>query len=63
MIAKYATEDSAPVVPDSDNIRKMKCRSVEAHIINTRDFVRHDSDKLAKIIVDLVASIKKTKGQ
>lgn len=63
MIAKYRTEDSSPVVPDSENIRKMKCRVIEAHIINARDFVRHDSDKLARIIVDLAASLKKAKGQ
>ena len=63
MIAKYRTEDSAPVVPDSENIRKMKCKVIEAHIINARDYVRHDSDKLAKIIMDLAGSLKKTKGQ
>jgi len=59
MIQKYRTEESTPVVPDSENLRKMKCKVIEAHIINTKDYVRHDPDKLAKIIIDLVASLKK----
>ena len=40
----------------------MKCKVVEAHIINTKDYVRHDPEKLAKIIIDLVVSLKKSKG-
>jgi len=62
MIDKYRTEESAPVVPDSDNIRKLKCRAIMAHIINAKNYVRHDPEKLAKIIIDLISSIKKTKG-
>lgn len=59
MIEKYKTEDAHPVIPDSDNIKKMKVKVVEAHIASTRGYVRHDSDKLAKIIMDLVLSLKK----
>ncbi len=62
MVLKYRTEGSSPVVPDSDNIRKMKCKPIEAHIVSAKDYVRHDSAKLAKIIMDLVSSLKKAKG-
>ena len=61
MVEKYRSEESSPVVPDSENLRKMKTKVVEAHIVNTKGYVRHDSLKLAKIILDLVASLKKSK--
>jgi uncharacterized cofD-like protein len=61
MVERYKTEEAHPVVPDSDNIRKMKAKVIEAHIINTKGYVRHDSAKLAKIIIDLVLSLKKSK--
>lgn len=61
MVEKYRLEESSPVVPDSDNMRRMKTKVVEAHIISTKGQVRHDSAKLAKIILDLVASLKKAK--
>lgn len=63
MQQRYKTEDSYPVVPDSDNIKKMKCKVVEAHIVNTKDYVRHDPAKLSHLIVDLITSLKKAKGQ
>ena len=61
MLSKYKTEDSYPVIADSENLKKMKCKVVEAHIINTEGYIRHDPDKLAKLLIDLVASLKKTK--
>ena len=61
MVERYRSEDSSPVVPDSENLRKMKTKVVEAHIVSTKGHVRHDSTKLAKIILDLVTSLKNTK--
>jgi len=62
MVEKYRTEDSYPVIPDAENVRKLKCKPIEAHLMSAADYVRHDSDKLSKIIVDLVSSLKKGKG-
>lgn len=62
MLARYKTEASYPVLADAENIRKLKAKPVEAHIISTKDYVRHDATRLAKIIVDLVLSLKKTKS-
>lgn len=59
--AKYEAEGSYPVVPDTENLKKMKCKTVEAHLISAKDLIRHDPGKLAKMIVDLVASLKKVK--
>ena len=61
MVNKYRAEESSPVIPDSENLRKMKCKVIEAHIANAKDYVRHNSDKLAKIVIDLVTSLKKAK--
>ena len=61
MYEKYRDQNSYPVVPDTENIKKMKCKVIEAHLVSAHDFVRHDSDRLAKIIIDLVSSLKKGK--
>ena len=62
MVERYKTEEAYPVIPDTENIKKMKTKVVEAHIISTKGYVRHDAARLAKIIVDLVASLKKIKN-
>lgn len=62
MVEKYKTEDSYPVIPDAENVRRMKCKPIEAHLMSAADYVRHDSDTLSKIIIDLVSSLKKGKG-
>lgn len=59
MLKKYKEEDSYPVTADIENLKKLKVKAVEAHLAMTKDYVRHDSVRLAKIIVDLVASLKK----
>ncbi len=61
MLAKYKNEESHPVIPDTENLKKMKFKVVEAHIINAKDYVRHDPLKLAKLIIDLVTSLKRSK--
>lgn len=62
MLKKYKEENSYPVVPDPENLKKMRCRVIEAHIISARDYVRHDPGKLAKIVIDLVTSLKKSRS-
>ncbi len=61
MLEKYKTEEAYPVIPDSENLKKMKCKVIEAHIVKTEGYVRHDSDKVSKIIVDLAMSMKRSK--
>ena len=62
VLERYKSEEAYPVIPDTENIKKMKCRVIEAHIINIRDYIRNDSAKVARLIIDLVASLKKSKG-
>jgi uncharacterized cofD-like protein len=61
MQERYKSEDSYPVIPDSENIKKLKCKVIEAHLISSSGFARHDSDKLSKIITDLISSLKKAR--
>ncbi len=62
MLKRYRSEGSYPVIADSENLRKLKTKPVEAHIIGTKDYVRHDAVRLSKIVVDLVASLRKAKN-
>ena len=39
----------------------MKCKVIEAHIVSTKDYVRHEPAKLSKLVIDLVTSLKRTK--
>jgi uncharacterized cofD-like protein len=62
MLEKYKGEESDPVVPDSENVKKLRCKVIEAHLVSASDYVRHDASKLAKIIMDLVSSLKKARS-
>ena len=62
MLKRYRSEGSYPVIADPENLKKLKTKAVEAHIISTKDYVRHDAVRLSKIIVDLVASLRKAKN-
>lgn len=59
ILDKYREEGAEQVIADPENLKKMKCKAIEAHIVKIKDFVRHDSEKLARIIIDLVNSVRK----
>ncbi|MBL7158166.1 MAG: YvcK family protein [Candidatus Omnitrophica bacterium] len=59
LVEKYKDENAHPVVVDKNKFRALKCTVIQDNVIDTKDFVRHDSHKLAKTIFDLVSSIKK----
>ena len=59
LFEKYKGKDAYPVAADKDAIERLGCKVVEANVINTKNLVRHNSEKLAKIIVDLIGSVKK----
>jgi uncharacterized cofD-like protein len=61
ILERYKEEGAGQVAADTDNLKKMKVKVIEAHIAKVKDYVRHDSEKLAKIIVDLVSSLKKVR--
>ncbi|MFH1380906.1 MAG: gluconeogenesis factor YvcK family protein [Candidatus Omnitrophota bacterium] len=59
LLEKYKSERAYPVAADKEAIEELGCKAVEANVINTKNLVRHNSEKLAKIIVDLIGSVKK----
>ncbi|MFH1407171.1 MAG: uridine diphosphate-N-acetylglucosamine-binding protein YvcK [Candidatus Omnitrophota bacterium] len=59
LLTKYKLQNAYPVEVDKENITKLGCSAIEGQIINTQDYVRHDSGKLARIIMDLVEKYKK----
>ena len=58
LLKKYEEEGAYPVMADSDRIIEKGYSVIEENIINTKDYVRHDSKKLSKIITDLALKAK-----
>ncbi|MEA3328268.1 MAG: YvcK family protein [Candidatus Omnitrophota bacterium] len=59
LLTKYKQEGAEPVKVDNSQIRKRDCLVIEGEIISTTDFIRHDSQKLARVIVDLLVKNKR----
>ncbi|OGW76032.1 MAG: hypothetical protein A2Z72_02135 [Omnitrophica bacterium RBG_13_46_9] len=59
LLEKYEEQNAYPVIIDEERIRELGCRVVKANVIDTKDLVRHDSYKLARIIIDLISSVRK----
>lgn len=53
LLEKYAREKAFPVVVDKKAIEKLGVHVVEEHIITEPVLIRHDSDKLARVLVKL----------
>jgi uncharacterized cofD-like protein len=54
MLDKYREEDAFPVESDVEQIRALGYQVVAENIINTENYVRHDADRVAKIVMQLV---------
>jgi uncharacterized cofD-like protein len=59
LLEKYKEENAYPVTVDEEKVKESGFEVVRANVIDTKDFVRHDSHKLAKIIVDLLSAVRK----
>lgn len=53
---KYKEEKSFPVIPNSHRINQAGYLVVEEDLINFTDFVRHDSKKLTKAVINIMAN-------
>lgn len=53
LLGKYEQEKSFPVLSDSQRIRELGYRVVEEDLISAQDFVRHDAEKLSRVIINL----------
>jgi len=50
----YAEEGQLPVIADVDAIEKLGVRAVRAGVISEQQNVRHDSEKLAAVVVGII---------
>jgi len=56
LVEKYKEENAHPIRIDKNRIEGLGCKVIEANVIDAKNVVRHDSAKLARIIIDLVMS-------
>jgi len=54
LLERYKQEYAYPIIADGNKIGAMGYKVIEANIITTSDYVRHDQAKLAKIIMGLL---------
>lgn len=57
LLERYRQEQSYPMVKDAHKIKSAGYRIIEDEIITTKDYIRHDPAKLAKIILGLIEEI------
>ena len=62
LLERYQQEEAYPVEPDVDQIRALGYQVVADEVINTDDYVRHDSDKLARLIIQLAVGTRRAPG-
>jgi len=54
LLERYRQEEAFPVEPDADRIRTLGYQVVTDDIISTENYVRHDPDKVARLIIQLI---------
>ena len=54
ILERYKQERAYPVLMNSDAIDQLNCEVIEEEVISTLNYVRHDAERLAKIIVDTI---------
>lgn len=58
-LQKYNAEKACSVVADAEKIEEMGFSVIKENLVSTKDYVRHDSEKLSKIIIGLIKRRKK----
>lgn len=59
LVSKYAAANSAPVVLDLPRLSQLGLRIATGDLLQQGDVVRHDPEKLARRLMELIASAKK----
>jgi uncharacterized cofD-like protein len=54
LLERYRADGAAPVICDSEKIKKIGYNVVEADILNYTDVVRHSPEKLARVIMKII---------
>ncbi len=59
ILAKYAEQEASPVTDDSAKIRALGYTVIEDDIVDFSDMARHNSRRVAKLVLDIVGNLKK----
>lgn len=62
-LLKYAKQHSFPVIPDKEKIDSIGVKVVVTDLISEAEYIRHDPEKLAKVIFDTFAAWKKNSAK
>jgi uncharacterized cofD-like protein len=54
LLERYRQEEAFPVEADADRIRELGYQVVADDLISTENYVRHDPDKVARLIVQMI---------
>ncbi len=57
ILSRYAQDSSYPVINDTKNIENMGYRVIEDDIVVTDDVIRHNSTRLAEIILGIIEEV------
>ncbi len=57
-LKKYKEENADPVIADAQKIKDSGISVIADDVISTKDYVRHNSEKISKIIINLVLELK-----
>jgi len=57
---RYRQEEAFPVEADIDQIRALGYQVVAREVISADNYVRHDPDKLARLIIDLAVGMRRS---
>lgn len=55
---RYKDEGSFPVKADIDKIEEMGCKVIATDLLNVSNYVRHDSEKLTKALIQLIENTR-----
>ncbi len=58
LLERYRREDAFPVDADVDHIRELGYQVVAEDIISTENYVRHDPDKVSKLIFQMIVGLR-----
>lgn len=58
LLEKYRQEQAFPVEPDIQRIRELGYQVVADNMISTENYVRHDPEKVAKVILQLIGATR-----
>ena len=58
LLERYRQEEAFPVEADIERVRALGYQVVAENIISTENYVRHDADKVAKLVIQLVVGAR-----